>query len=198
MKNKILTLLFIAFLLTGCNAQQANPSYDEMKKMMTDALQTEDGKKAVRQLLADPEFREQLILEQPEVKKSIEQTLLSKEGEAFWKKIFDDPKFSETFAKSMKEQQEEVMKQLMKDASFQKDLEDFFGQSDMQKQLETIIKSSTMKEQYEKAIEDTINSPLLQTKWLKLIKAAEEEAKEKDKKKEDEKSSDEEKSEGGK
>lgn len=190
MKNKLLAILFTALLLTGCNAQQAPPSYDEMKKMMTDALQTEDGKKAIRQLISDPEFREQLILEQPEVKQSIEQTLLSKEGEAFWKKTFDDPKFSETFAKSMKEQQEEIMKKLMKDASFQKDLEDFFGQADMQKQLETIIKSSTMKEQYEKAIEETINSPLLQTKWLKLIKAAEDEskAKEKEKKKEDEKS----------
>src|SRR6185437_306307 len=102
--------------------------------------------------------KELLILEQPEVKKSIEDTLLSKKGEDFWKKAFEDPKFTESVAKSMKDQQEEVMKKLMEDASFQKAMEDFFGQHDMQKQMESIIKSSTMKEQYEKVIEETINS----------------------------------------
>ena len=66
--------------------QQNTPTYDEMKKMMTDALQTEDGKKAIRQMLADPEFRELLVLEQPEVKKSIEETLLSEEGRSILEK----------------------------------------------------------------------------------------------------------------
>lgn len=172
MKIKLLQLFAVILLLVGCTAPQATPSFDEMKKVMTDALQTEDGKKALRQILAEEDFRKLLVLEQPEVKKSIEETLLSEEGSAFWKKAFEDPKFSEDMAKSMKDQQQEVMKQLMTDASFQKELEDFFGQPDMQKQLESIIKSSTMKEQYEKVIEETINSPLLQTKWEKLIQEA--------------------------
>ena len=145
------------------------PTYDEMKKMMTDTLQTEDGKKAIKQMLSDPEFRELLILDQPEVKKSIEDTLLSKKGEEFWKKTFEDPKLTETIAKSMKEQQQEIMKQLMDDSSFQKELEEFFGQPDMQKQLETVMQSANMKKHLEKVVEETISSPLLQTKWQELI-----------------------------
>src|SRR4051812_47615035 len=105
MKNKFLILFVIALFLAGCSQQQSSPSYDEMKKMMADSLQSEDGKKAFRQLLADPEFRELAVLQQPEVKKSIEETLLSKEGEKFWKTTFEDPKFLESIAKSMKEQQ---------------------------------------------------------------------------------------------
>lgn len=172
MKIRVLQLFTVFFLLTSCATPQSTPTFDEMKKIMTDALQTEDGKKALRQILAEEDFRELLILEQPEVKKSIEETLLSEQGDDFWKKAFEDPKFTESVAKSMKKQQEDVMKELMKDASFQKELEAFFGQPDMQKQMETIIKSSTMKEQYEKVIEETINSPLLQTKWEKLIQEA--------------------------
>ncbi|MDS9472042.1 spore germination lipoprotein GerD [Sporosarcina pasteurii] len=173
MKTKFIQLLIVIFLLAGCTQPpQATPSFDEIKKMMKDAIQTEEGKKALRQILTEDDFRELLVLEQPEVKKSIEETLLSKQGEDFWKQAFDDPKFAEKIAKSMKDQQEDVMKQLMGDASFQKQLEEFFGQPDMQKQLESIMKSSTMKEQYEKAIEETINSPLLQTKWEKLIQEA--------------------------
>ena len=53
---------------------------------MIDSLQTEDGKKALRQLLEEPSFRELLILEHDEVKKATEETLLSKEAEDFWKK----------------------------------------------------------------------------------------------------------------
>lgn len=172
MKKTTIQFLFVLCLLVGCTAPQTSPSFDEMKKTMTDALQTEDGKKALRQILAEEDFRELLVLEQAEVKKSIEETLLSEKGDDFWKKAFDDPKFTEKIAKSMKEQQEDVMAKLMDDASFQKQLESFFKQPDMQKQLEEIMHSSTMKEQYEKAIEETINSPLLQTKWEELIQKA--------------------------
>ncbi|WP_318616109.1 spore germination lipoprotein GerD [Sporosarcina sp. YIM B06819] len=169
MKKKCFHVLLLLLLLTGCGVQQSGPTYDELKKMVTDALQTEDGKKAVKQMLADPEFKELLILDQPEVKKSIEDTLLSKKGEDFWKKTFEDPKFTETIAKSMKEQQQDIMKLLMDDSSFQKEMEEFFGQPDMQKQLETVMQSGNMKKHLEKVVEETISSPLLQTKWQELI-----------------------------
>jgi spore germination protein D len=169
MKKKCFHLLVLVFLLTGCAAPQSGPTYDEIKKMMTDSLQTEDGKKAIKQMFSDPEFKELLILDQPEVKKSIEDTLLSKEGEDFWKKTFEDPKFKETIAKSMKEQQQEIMKLLMNDSSFQKEMEEFFGQPDMQKQMETVMQSGNMKKHLEKVVGETINSPLLQTKWQELI-----------------------------
>lgn len=160
-------------LLTGCGGQQqSNPSYEETKKMVTDTMQTEEGKKVMRQMLSDPEFKELLVLEQEDVKSSIENTLLSKDAEKFWKDTFKDPTFSETFAKSMKEQQQKIMTDLMKDASFQKELESFFGQPDMQKQMETILKSSTNRKEIEKIVQETIDSPLLKAKWVELIKAA--------------------------
>ena len=166
-------ILLGILVLAGCGAQPSNaPSYEETKKMVTDTMQTEEGKKVIREMLSDPEFKELLILEQEDVKKSIEQTLLSKEAEKFWKDTFKDPKFSETFAKSMKKQQEDVMTELMKDASFQKELETFFGQPDMQKQLETILQSATMRKEIEEIVKETIESPLLQTKWQELIKSA--------------------------
>ncbi|MGE7623999.1 spore germination lipoprotein GerD [Viridibacillus sp. NPDC096237] len=171
-KRIIFSFCFIVFL-AGCSANQQNTqSYDEVKKIMLDALQSEDGKKAIRQLLEDNSFRDLLILENEEVKKAIEETLLSKKAEDYWKKQFEDPKFRETFAKSIKKEQKDVMKDLIKDASFQKDLEQFFGQPDMQKQLEKILKSANSKENLEKIIAETIESPLLQEKWLKLIQSA--------------------------
>lgn len=171
--KKIAGIFLFLLFLAGCSGgSQASPSYDEMKKMMTDAIQTEDGKKALRKIMTDPEFRELLVLEQPEVKQSIENVLLSKEGERFWKTAFEDPKFTESVAKSMKKQQADIMKDLMGDASFQKEMEKFFGQPDMMKQMEKIVNSATLKKEMEKAVEDTINSPLMQAKWQELIMKA--------------------------
>ena len=170
MKKYYLSFMFIGLIvLTACSPQQSSPSLDDMKQMLTDAIQTEDGKKALRKTLSEEEFRELLTIEQPEVKKSIEEVLLSDEGKEFWESAFEDVQFTEAIAKSMKKQQEDVMKELMNDASFQKQFESLFQQPDMQKQLETILQSATMKEQYEKAIEEIIASPLLQSHWQQLI-----------------------------
>ncbi|REB07883.1 spore gernimation protein [Sporosarcina sp. BI001-red] len=203
MRKLAMYLLPVLFVLSACsNAQNAAPSYDETKKMMTDAIQTEEGKKAIRQLLTEEEFRKQLVLEQPEVASAIESTLLSKEGKDFWKEKFDDPKFQKTIATSMKDQQQEIMKALMNDASFQKELEEFFGTPDMQKQLENILHSGSLKKEFQKAIEETISSPLLQAKWQELILQAGEvkpvEKDEKKKKKEGDKKDDKEESGEGK
>lgn len=170
MFRRYIALLLIPLFLVACgDASSTNMSYDEVKKMMVDAIQTEDGKKAIRQLFEEQSFRELLVLETDEVKKATQETLLSEDAEAFWKKTFEDPKFKETLAKSMKDQQTDIMKDLIKDPTFQEDLQTFFGQAEMQKQFETILKGTTLRKEMEKVVMETIENPLLQTKWQKLI-----------------------------
>ncbi|WP_391205578.1 spore germination lipoprotein GerD [Psychrobacillus sp. L4] len=172
MKYLALILLTIS-LLAGCsNSTSSTPSYDEMKKIVIDALQTEDGKKSVRKLLDDPEFKALLVIDSEQVKKSVEQTMLSKDAEEFWKEVYQDPKFSETMAKSMVKQQEELMKALIKDPEYLKDLESFFASADMKKELGKILQSADLRKEMEKVVEETIQSPLLQTKWQKLVEEA--------------------------
>jgi spore germination protein D len=186
--NRLLTLLLILILLASCSeSPNAQPSYEEVKKIVVDAIQTEEGKKAIRQLLEDPSFRELVVLEHDEVETAINNSLMSDQASDFWKKTFEDPKFKESMAKSMKEQQTEIMKQLMKDASFQEDLISFFGQPEMKKELESILKSAELRKEIEKVVMETIESPLLQTKWQELIKKSGESggSKEKEKGKEE-------------
>lgn len=172
MKYLALILLCLGFL-SGCSGSSATPpSYEENKKMLIDALQTEDGKKAIRTLLDDPQFKELLVIDSEEVKKSVEQTMLSKQAEEFWKEVYQDPKFSETMAKSMVKQQEELMKAMMKDPTYLKDLESFFGSADMKKELAKVLQSSDLRKEMQKVVEETIQSPLLQTKWQKLVEEA--------------------------
>ncbi|QUG43467.1 spore gernimation protein [Psychrobacillus sp. INOP01] len=165
-------LLMSLGLLASCSSPATQPTYEENKKMFIDALQTEDGKKAIRTLLSDPQFKELLVLDSEQVKTSVEETMLSKEAEDFWKEVYSDPKFSETMAKSMVKQQEELMKALMKDPTYLKDLETFFGSAEMKKELAKVLESSDMRKEMQKVVEETIQSPLLQTKWQKLVEEA--------------------------
>lgn len=171
MLNRLISLLFVLLLLASCSdVQGSTVSYDEVKKIMIDSIQTEEGKKAIRQLLEDPSIRDLIVLEHDEVETAIKDTLLSEKATEFWKKTFEDPKFKESIAKSMKDQQTDVMKDLIKNATFQEDLVTFFGQPDMQKQFETVLKSSTLRKQMEEVVMQTIEDPLLQTKWQELIR----------------------------
>ncbi|WP_161946657.1 spore germination lipoprotein GerD [Ureibacillus xyleni] len=171
MLKRIFPILFVVLLLASCSENtNTNLSYDEVKKMVIDAVQTEDGKKAIRQLLEDPSFRELIVLEHDQIETAINTTLLSKDAEEFWKKTYEDPKFKEAMAKSMKEQQTEIMKDLIKNATYQEDLVKFFGQADMQKELETVLKSSTLRKQMEEVVMETLQDPLLQTQWIDIIK----------------------------
>lgn len=178
-------LIFCLLILASCSEETKTQSYDEMKKMVVDALQTEEGKKAIRQVIEEPQFKELLTLEQTAVKTSIEETLLSDKAKTYWKEQFADPKFQETFAKSMKSEHEKLMKNLMNDSDYQQSLIDFFNQPDMQKQIETLLKSSAIRKQTEEVVKETIENPLMQSKWADLIRKTGEGENQKDEKSKD-------------
>ena len=167
----LLPLSLVLFLLAGCvEPSSSGANYEEMKKVFTDALQTEDGKKALREILETPSFRELLVLEHTEVQNAIEQTLLSEKASEFWKHTLEDPKMKEVFAKSIQKELKTIQKDLLKDAAYQEEMTKFFDQPEMQKQLESILKGTTMRKEIEKVVKDTIDNPLMQTKWQELIK----------------------------
>lgn len=169
--KKIIWPLLLALSLVACSGtKETTLTYDEVKKIVIDSLQTEDGKKAMRQLLEEPAMRDLIVLEHDEVNTAIKDTLLSDESAEFWKKTFEDPKFQETIAKSMQKEQEEILKKLIKDSSVQEDLTAFFAQPDMQKQLGTILKGAKMRKEIETIVQETIESPLLEKKWQDLVK----------------------------
>ena len=78
-----------------------------------------------------------------------------------------------------------LMKDLLKDAEYQQAMTDFFAQADMQKQLEKVLKSAPLRKQTEEVVKETIENPLMQSKWAELIRKSGE-GQQEDKKKEGE------------
>ncbi|WP_046180996.1 spore germination lipoprotein GerD [Domibacillus tundrae] len=174
----VLTLSFMSVLIAGCAAEgqaggQAN--YDETKKMVIDILKTDDGKKALQEVLKDKEIKQALVMDEQAVTKTIQTTLTSDQGKEFWKKAFEDPKFVESYAKSMQKEHEKVLKGLMADPDYQKMLTDVLQDPEMQKTMQEAMKNQEFRKHLQDVINETLSSPLYKAKIEEtLLKAAEE------------------------
>ncbi|WP_188456410.1 spore germination lipoprotein GerD [Virgibacillus oceani] len=170
--------------LSACNGQSAageKADYDTTKKMVVDILQTEDGKKALTEILSDEKMKQQLVIQADVVKKSLNEVLASDKGKEMWKKLFSDPEFVKTYAKSMSDEQKKLMKELMNDSDFQKQMLDLLQNPEISDQILEVLKGQKFRAHLEETIKQTLETPLFQAKITDiLLKAAEEQGKQKD------------------
>lgn len=161
-------------LLTGCSggesAQQID--YDQTKKMVVDILKTDDGKKAIREVIGDEEIKQKLIMDEASIKDTIEKTLVSEKAADFWKEKFKDPEFAETMAKSMKTENEKLIKDLMKDSEYRKMMVELLQDPALETEMKNILKSTEYREHLETIMKETMDTPDFKTKFQDLLDKA--------------------------
>ncbi len=193
MKNWMFVLI-IAFgfiYLQGCTpaAAEEKGSYEETKKMLVDLLKTDDGKKAIKEVLTDEKIKQEVVMDQPFVKKAIEETLTSKKGQEFWKELLKDPKAAEALAKSMEKQNEEMLKKLMDDPDYRKKMIELMKDPELEKDVMDMLTSQKFREQQKKVMMETFESPLMKAQIAEMVKkSVQEEIKSGESMKKDEKS----------
>ncbi|HEX7064917.1 MAG TPA: spore germination lipoprotein GerD [Bacillales bacterium] len=168
----ITTCLMIA--LSGCastNAQGGSKmDYQETKKMLIDLLKTDEGKKAIQDIMTSTEMKKQLLMDKDFVKKTIQETLTSKEGKKFWQSLIKDPKFAKTLAETMTKQNEKMLKNLMKDPEYQALMMDILKSPEMERQYLELMKTKTYRQQVQKIIAESFQSPLFKAKIASILK----------------------------
>ncbi|KAA9011002.1 spore germination lipoprotein GerD [Niallia endozanthoxylica] len=182
-KKSFLLPLLAIFFISGCAQEEAGGGgqldYEETKKMVVDILKTDDGKKAIQEVMSDEKLRQQLIMDQAIVTDTVQNTLTSDKGIEFWKKTFEDPKFAETIAKTMQKEHEQIMKNLMNDPEYRGKMIEVMKDPELEKELTTVLKGNEYREHLKQVVSETIESPLYQTKIQELLlKASESKASE--------------------
>jgi spore germination protein D len=176
--KRLLLLSFMIIALSGCTGAEESAGemdYEQTKKMVVDILKTDDGKKAIQDVMADEKMQEKLVMDQKIVTQTIEKTLTSEKGQDFWKKAFEDAKFAESIAKSMKKENETLLKNLMKDPEYRGMMIEILKDPELEKELSNVLKSKEYREHLQQVISETFESPLFKVKMQAiLIKAAEE------------------------
>jgi spore germination protein D len=187
-KWKLLPLIFTLLIMTACTAVEATDEeldYEQTKKMVVDILKTDDGKKAIQEVMSDEKMQEMLVMDQKIVTSTIEKTLVSEEGTAFWKKAFEDPKFAETVAKSMQKEHENLLKGLMKDPQYRALMIEIMKDPELEKDLTTLLKSTEYRDHLQSVIAETFESPLFKAKIQAMLISAAEDIKKVETKKDD-------------
>ncbi|NRD77571.1 spore gernimation protein GerD [Bacillus sp. BRMEA1] len=175
-----LLLLPIVLLITSCSSSDTGSAsqqidYDQTKKMVVDILKTDDGKKAIQDVMSDDKMKEKLVMDQKVVSQTIQQTLASDKASEFWKKTFSDPKFAQSVAKNMQAENEKLLKTLMNDPSYRNMMIQVFKEPEIQKELTDALKSKDYRQHLQSVITETVDSPLFRAKIQELLlKAAEE------------------------
>ncbi|WP_018665049.1 spore germination lipoprotein GerD [Heyndrickxia acidiproducens] len=172
----LLTSLFI--VLTACSGDtttNGQTDYNQTKKMMIDILKTDEGKKALQDIMSSDDMKKKLVIDQNFMKETIEETLTSEKGTAFWKDAMKDPKFAEAVAKSMKAENKDLLKSLMKDPAYQAMMIDVLKDPAYEKEVTSLLKSKEIRKTMQDVVLDTFNDPLFKAKMEdSLLKAAKE------------------------
>lgn len=160
----LLTIIGFSFMSLGCAAfedsGEASPDYEKTKDMMIDMLQTEEGKQAIREVLQDEEVKEQLLMEQEFIEDTIQQTLASEEGKMYWEQVMKDPEFSKTFATSMQEENEALLKGLMKDPEYQGMMVEIMQNPELEDNYLDLIKTKNYRQEVMNIVTEAMESPL--------------------------------------
>jgi spore germination protein D len=191
-EKKLFLLLLITVFLASCASPEASGGeqidYDATKKMVVDILKTDDGKKAIEEVMSNDKMKESLVMDQKVVSDTIQQTLTSENATEFWKKTFSDKKFAQGVAKSMRAENEKILKDLMNDPEYRGMMIEVFKEPEIQKEMADALKSKEYREHLQTVISETIESPLYQMKIQELLLKAAEETKAKEESKSKEKS----------
>jgi spore germination protein D len=170
-KSLVLPLLLSGLLLTGCAEADSSSQmdYEATKKMVVDILKTDDGKKAIQEVMKDEKMKETLIMDQAVVSDTVEKALTSDKGTEFWIKSFEDPKFAESVAKSMETQNEALLKDLMKDPEYRAMMIGVLKDPELEKEVTTILKSNEYRKHVQAVMIETYESPLFKAKMQETI-----------------------------
>ena len=175
------SLLFIVFLVTACGGNQSGQEqtdYEQTKKMVVDILQTEDGKKALMEILKEEQLKQELVIESDVVKSSINEALVSDKGKEMWKTLFEDPSFVKGYTDAIQDEQTKWLKDMMNDAEYQEKMLELLQNPEISAMILSLLKSQQFRSHLEETIQQTLETPLFQAKIQEiLLKAAEEQAK---------------------
>ncbi|SEO74036.1 spore germination protein D [Amphibacillus marinus] len=173
-KHTLWFYLAILVFLTACtnnsssgNGQEGN--YDSTKKMVTDILKSEDGKKAIVEVLGDESTQQMYVINDQLVRQAVEQSLTAEEGKGFWSNMFTDTEFVTAFSEAMIAQHEDVLTRLMSDSAYQEKMLELFNNPEVHDQIRGQLKSQQFKTHLEETIQETLASPLFEAKVSEII-----------------------------
>lgn len=176
-----LMVILAVFLFTSCSPaqrpqQETTLPYESTKEMVIDILKTDDGKKAIQEMFRDREFQKQVVISEEDLKSVIQETITGEENREKLNEIISEPKFAAELAKALKEQNKQLLKDLMKDPEYRSMLQEVFQDPEFQQEHLKLLKSNAFRQHIITVMKESLESPMFQDELVQLMMKAQEEA----------------------
>ncbi|WP_044641921.1 spore germination lipoprotein GerD [Risungbinella massiliensis] len=170
----ILSFALPLLLISACNNQdqatnQSQVDYQQVKQILIDTIHTQEGKKAIQELLKDPEFQTHMQLQSKAMEEYVAKSIQNQTTQKDWINLLSNPTVAEQIMKATEKQQQETMKILMKDPKFQQSMMDILKDPEFSKQLLEVMKSKENRQETLKLIQETLKTPSFQDELKKKI-----------------------------
>jgi len=153
-------------------ASQQQPDYSATKQMVVDILHSAEGRTALQDVMKDPVFKQQMVLSDAEVTKAVTASIESKKTQSFLSEQAKDPKFAAALSKAVQPDLTALLKQLMKDPEYQKDVMVLLKSPDFTKNLQEIFQTPEFRGQIMQIMTDALNTPAFRMQFQDSLKKA--------------------------
>lgn len=157
--------LFACLMMISCSSQNTSssqPDYEKTKEMTLDVLHTNEGRKALLEIMASDEFKKEMIINHQELEKIFTQSLADQKQQKNWEKVLTQPKVMEEFSKLTEDQQKKLLKALMKDPEYQKSMMDILKDPAFSQTLLQVLKSQEYRKETLKLMQELMKTPRFQ------------------------------------
>lgn len=163
------------FFLTSCNSsfgadQQGGGDYTKVKEITLDVLHTEEGKKALMSLMADPEIQQKMVTTKEDLSNILSKSISDQKTKKDWQKLFTEEQVANQILKATENQQKQLLKTLMKDPEYQKMMLDVLKDPQFTQHLIELMNGPTYRKEVMKVLEETMKTPRFQQKVQKLLR----------------------------
>jgi spore germination protein D len=161
------TIVFIS-TLSACGskektgrsqAAEAHPDYNQTKSMVLDILHSREGMLALRDILRDPTFKQSLAINEQDVAQALNKSLTDGPNHQLIEIQMRDPKFAAALVKSSKQEHMELLKTLMKDPEYQKDLMNILQDPQFAKYQISLLHTPTARQELMKVMNEALQNP---------------------------------------
>lgn len=188
MVRRVAIFIILVSVLSSCGQESSGssgPSYKEIKSMVIDILQTEEGQKAIQEasLVGQDTDQNQLIqmLSTPQgqqMQLAVKEIMTDPSYHKHLQMLMTDPKFAGEFAKAIQKENEQIHKGLLKDPEYQTMLLEVFNNQEFKEILFEVMKSKEYRQQTMTVMQESLEDPIFKLEMLELLKKAVEEASE--------------------
>jgi|GEM_PF-6760464 len=169
----LLSFLFLSSCSSsfGADQQQGGEDYTKVKEITLDVLHTEEGKKVLLSLLADPEIQQKMVITKGDLEKILAKSISDQKTKKDWETILTKEQVAEQIVKATENQQKQLMKTLIKDPEYQKMLLNVLRDPQFTQHLLSLMNSPTYRKEAMKIIEEIVKTPSFQQKIQQMMQS---------------------------